>query len=368
VTTNAPDPAANILALILHKAGMEDTGADEYAQLGQAAIDRAAQPSAAAPVGAEATAGGTTSGTSSPVPAGTPVNQAYGGEHGGIDLGVPAGTSVSAAISGKVITAADSGDAGNLVEIQGPDGTVTRYMHLSNIGVTVGATVKAGQSIGKSGGVPGAPGAGHTTGAHLHFEVRQGGATVDPTPWLAGGAQIVNAAPGEIQVHTADPAGIGQAILDKAAGKPSTYAPETTTDPTQPGAMTGADNDAGAVDAFLNAIKQKESGGDYTIRNTSGESNAAGAYQFIGTTWKGLGGSTASAAEASPAEQDRIARAYALQLFQQFKSWRLVALAWYGGPGVAEQAARGQDPGAPARQGRYLDYANSIVTAMSGGK
>jgi hypothetical protein len=364
----ATDPAAHLLARILYKAEKEEGAAGGIEQgLGQQAIDKATTPASAS--GApEAGAATTSTGSSSPVPEGTPVTQAYGGQHGGIDLGVPAGTSVSAAISGKVITAADSGDAGNLIEIQGADGTVIRYMHLSAIGVPVGATITAGQAIGKSGGVPGAPGAGHTSGAHLHFEVRQGGNAVDPTPWLAGGAQIVNAEPGEIQVHTPDVAGVAGNVLDKAAGRPLTYSPETSTEPAQTGETTGADNDPGAVDAFLNAIKTKESGGDYKIYNTSGESNASGAYQFIGSTWKGLGGSTANAAEASPAEQDRIARAYAQQLFAQFKSWRLVALAWYGGPGVAEQAAKGQDPGAPARQGRYLDYADSIVAAMAGGK
>jgi hypothetical protein len=155
-------------------------------------------------------------------------------------------------------------------------------------------------------------------------------------------------------------------ILDIAAGKPATRDGSTTTTSTTTNGST-SDTDESAVDSFLGAIRQHESGGNYQIYNQSGLSNASGAYQFIGSTWKGLGGSTSSAAEASPAEQDRIARAYALKLFQQFGSWKLVAVAWYGGSGVAEQVTRGQDPGSPEGQGPYLAYGDTIQRMMQGG-
>jgi hypothetical protein len=132
--------------------------------------------------------------------------------------------------------------------------------------------------------------------------------------------------------------------------------------------MHGADNDPGALGAFLAATKQHESGGDYTARNNSGQSNAAGAYQFLGSTWKGAGGSTASAADASPQEQDAVASKMAMALFNEFHSWRLVAIAWYGGPGIAQQVAAGQDPGSPQGQGGYLAYGDTIANMMSGGK
>jgi hypothetical protein len=131
--------------------------------------------------------------------------------------------------------------------------------------------------------------------------------------------------------------------------------------------MSGSDSDPAAIEAFLNATKQHESGGDYTIYNQSGQSNASGAYQFLGSTWKGMGGSTANAAEASPAEQDAIARKMAQQLFDKYHSWRLVAIAWYGGPGVADQVAAGQNPGSPEGQGPYLAYGDTIMRMMSGG-
>jgi septal ring factor EnvC (AmiA/AmiB activator) len=51
-------------------------------------------------------------------------------------------------------------------------------------------------------------------------------------------------------------------------------------------------------------IVQCESGGQNTGPNSAG---ASGYYQMLDTTWKGLGGSTAHAYQASKAEQDRLA-------------------------------------------------------------
>jgi len=49
-----------------------------------------------------------------------------------------------------------------------------------------------------------------------------------------------------------------------------------------------------------------ESGGDYRKWNNAG-SGASGAYQIMPGTWKHYGGSTKNAADADPAEQDRVA-------------------------------------------------------------
>lgn len=51
---------------------------------------------------------------------------------------------------------------------------------------------------------------------------------------------------------------------------------------------------------------QPESGGSYTAVNPS--SGAGGKYQIIPSTWKAYGGSGPSAATASPAEQEAVAR------------------------------------------------------------
>jgi hypothetical protein len=65
---------------------------------------------------------------------------------------------------------------------------------------------------------------------------------------------------------------------------------------------------AAAID--WNPIIQCESGGNPHAQNAS--STASGLFQFLDTTWRGLGGSTAHAKDASVAEQYAIAnKAYA---------------------------------------------------------
>jgi murein DD-endopeptidase MepM/ murein hydrolase activator NlpD len=60
------------------------------------------------------------------------------------------------------------------VVIEHPGGTRSLYAHLSRIGVNQGTWVTAGSAIGRVGAT------GVATGPHLHFEVRLGGATIDP--------------------------------------------------------------------------------------------------------------------------------------------------------------------------------------------
>jgi len=60
---------------------------------------------------------------------------------------------------------------GNLVKILHPNGVVTYYGHMQAIVVSVGQNVSQGQMIGLMGGQPGTPGAGHSTGCHVHFQV-----------------------------------------------------------------------------------------------------------------------------------------------------------------------------------------------------
>lgn len=61
--------------------------------------------------------------------------------------------------------------AGNYLTILHPNGVVTLYGHLQSILVTPGQTVSQGQIIALMGGQPGTPGAGKSTGCHLHFGV-----------------------------------------------------------------------------------------------------------------------------------------------------------------------------------------------------
>ena len=104
-------------------------------------------------------------------------------EHAGIDIAVPENTPLIAPISGVIVSArTDDSGYGNFIDLRTPDGKILRFGHLNSMGVKEGQQVIAGQVIGKSGNT------GDSTGAHLHFEVRNdlyGGAEVteDPIAW-----------------------------------------------------------------------------------------------------------------------------------------------------------------------------------------
>lgn len=104
--------------------------------------------------------------------------------HEGVDLALsPTGGSILAAKDGKAkVVAHNAAGAGNFIEIDHGAGLSTRYLHLASIAIEQGQTVKAGQKIGTEGNTTG--GAGISTGAHLHFEVKEKGKAIDPVPWL----------------------------------------------------------------------------------------------------------------------------------------------------------------------------------------
>jgi hypothetical protein len=101
----------------------------------------------------------------------------WGTTHKGIDLAAPTGTPIKSVADGVVSRVANDPDGyGNWVEVKHPDGTSTRYAHMSQFG-----NIKVGQNVG-AGSVLGAVGStGHSTGPHLHFEVRNAnGQAIDP--------------------------------------------------------------------------------------------------------------------------------------------------------------------------------------------
>ena len=102
--------------------------------------------------------------------------------HWGIDYPVNVGTPISV-IQPGTINFAGLDSKGNLsVYVDHPDGSQTRYLHLSELKVSQGQQIEPGTLIGLSGGEKGAYGSGNSTGPHLHFEYcgPNGGGSMDP--------------------------------------------------------------------------------------------------------------------------------------------------------------------------------------------
>lgn len=98
----------------------------------------------------------------------------------GINIAVPEGTAVKAAEDGTVAYAgSDVKGYGKLVLVRHSNGYVSAYAHNGEIDVKPGEKVKRGQTIAKSGA------SGNVTSPQLHFEIRKGGAPVDPMSQLA---------------------------------------------------------------------------------------------------------------------------------------------------------------------------------------
>jgi len=108
------------------------------------------------------------------------------GEHSGIDIRATYGTTLKAAANGYVARVKYDGtkNYAYIMIIHG-DGLSTVYGHVSAINVKADEYVVQGQTIGRTGGIPGSPGSGpFCTGAHLHFEVRKNGLPVNPLEYL----------------------------------------------------------------------------------------------------------------------------------------------------------------------------------------
>jgi murein DD-endopeptidase MepM/ murein hydrolase activator NlpD len=101
----------------------------------------------------------------------------WGRMHEGIDIGAACGTPIRAAASGTIVYAGWMDGYGNIVVIDHGGGMGTAYAHQSAIYIG-GGSVSQGQTIGAVGST------GHSTGCHLHFEVRVNGTPVNPLSYL----------------------------------------------------------------------------------------------------------------------------------------------------------------------------------------
>lgn len=103
-----------------------------------------------------------------------PLNPGTTRFHSGVDIGASEGTPVACGGNGVVISAGWNGGYGNCVIVDLGNGISAVYAHLSAINVSSGETVSGGQTVGAVGST------GNSTGAHLHFEIRQYGVAISP--------------------------------------------------------------------------------------------------------------------------------------------------------------------------------------------
>ena len=121
--------------------------------------------------------------------------------HNGVDIYAPEGTIIRSPISGQIVDIKnDKNGLGLTMTIRGGGGGKVMYVilgHLSRINPNYSkkSWVKRDEYIARTGGVPGNPNAGTSTGPHLHIEVRIGGIesgyAVDPKPFMINNELVI---------------------------------------------------------------------------------------------------------------------------------------------------------------------------------
>jgi peptidoglycan hydrolase-like protein with peptidoglycan-binding domain len=168
---------------------MTDTALKNFQSAFGLSADGLAGPSTIAALRRGSASRGTTPVANGPVrllrPVPGPIGDHFGAPreggrtHTGLDFPVAAGTRVGSAGVGVTEFAGwNSGGYGNLVVIRHRLGYTTWYAHLSSITTYVGESVSGGTRIGYVGST------GHSTGPHLHFELRKNATPIDPLPYL----------------------------------------------------------------------------------------------------------------------------------------------------------------------------------------
>lgn len=101
-----------------------------------------------------------------------------GAYHTGVDIRAPIGTPVRATADGIVLLAERLSGYGKMVIVDHGGGIQTYYAHLSRFNVLPGQEIRRGETVGAVGMT------GRSTAPHLHYEVRIGGAPVNPSRYL----------------------------------------------------------------------------------------------------------------------------------------------------------------------------------------
>jgi murein DD-endopeptidase MepM/ murein hydrolase activator NlpD len=102
-----------------------------------------------------------------------------GRNHNGIDVDLEVWDPVKTVFPGVVRVARTYGGYGRVVVVRHYNGLETTYAHLHRFKVKEGEVVTSGQVIGLGGS------SGHSTGSHLHFEVRFKGRPINPLSFIS---------------------------------------------------------------------------------------------------------------------------------------------------------------------------------------
>ncbi len=101
-----------------------------------------------------------------------------GGLHTGTDMPATRGMLIVAVMDGRILSTGWAGGLGKSILIEHRDNFYTRYAHCDQLLVKMGDYVKKGQAIGTVGNT------GHSTGNHLHFEIRYNDIPLNPLDFL----------------------------------------------------------------------------------------------------------------------------------------------------------------------------------------
>ncbi len=104
--------------------------------------------------------------------------------HEGIDIANRYGADVISPANGLVQFSGDRAGYGKVVVIDHGNGIETYFAHLSRSFVKHGDKIKRGQRLGSVGN------SGHSTGPHVHYEVRANGLPVDPCWYILDQANV----------------------------------------------------------------------------------------------------------------------------------------------------------------------------------
>ena len=96
--------------------------------------------------------------------------------HNGVDYACTQGAAVAAPVTGKVVSAGAEGNWGTVVVLEDAAGRCWRLCGVADPAVKAGDTVAAGQKLGTVGTV----GCECAEESHIHVEVKQGEAYLDP--------------------------------------------------------------------------------------------------------------------------------------------------------------------------------------------